>query len=87
MFDRSAVVQQHQKLDLRRAQIHFRGLHVGFILDALQLQPVEIDLRNITGFVPVAADSEHLVPESQVLAGQPQHRLGLQRFDKCAPQD
>ena len=31
------------------AQVHFGGLQVGFVLDALQFQSVEINLRDVAG--------------------------------------
>ena len=85
-LDRRAIVQQRQKLDLGGAQIHFRGLHIGFELHALQLQPIEIHLRDIAGFISVATDCQHVVPVSEVLLGQRQHGLCLQRLHECVAQ-
>ncbi len=57
-------------------------MHVGFELDALQLQAVEIDLGDIAGFVAVAADGERAVVEIQTLACDRQHRFLLEDLDE-----
>ena len=44
-------------------------LHVGFIGDTLKLEPVEIDLRDIAGLKPVAAQRQRLVVRGQVGLG------------------
>jgi hypothetical protein len=57
LLDRGPVVQQLQELDLRRPQVHFRGLQIGLVGHALQLQTVQIHARDIAGFVAVLADA------------------------------
>ncbi len=47
LLHRRAVIQQRQKLNLRRTQIDLRGLHIGLELDALQLQANQIHLRDV----------------------------------------
>ena len=69
LLDRRAIVEQHLKLDLGGAQVDQGGLHVGFELDALQLQAVEVDLCDIAGFVAVAAHGERAVVEIQDFRG------------------
>ena len=49
LLDRRAVVHKHQKLDLGRPQIHRRGFEVGFELNPLQFQAVQIHLGDVAG--------------------------------------
>ena len=77
LFHRSTVVQQRQKLNCGGAEIDFSGLHVRFVLDALQLQPVEIDAGDVAGTKPVVAHREHSVVVCQVIPGESQHGLRL----------
>ena len=51
LFNRRAVVQQRQQLDFRRADIYRGCLDIGQILHALQIEPHQIHLRDIAGFV------------------------------------
>ena len=76
--DRRAVVQQREQLDLGGAQIDPRRLQVGFELHALQLQPVQIHLRDIAGFETVRAHGQHLVVVGQVFRGEGHDGLLLQ---------
>ena len=49
------------KLDLGGAQVDQGSLHVGFKLNALQLQPVEVHLGDVAHLQAVAADFEHAI--------------------------
>ena len=86
LLDRRAIVEQRLKLDLSRAQVDQGSLHVGFELDALQLQAVEVHLGDIAGLVAVAADSEHAVVELQAFARDRQHGFLLEHLDEGAAQ-
>ena len=86
LFDRRPVIQQHQKLDLRRAQVDRGGLHVRFILDALQLQAVQVDARDIPCLESFAAHLKHVVVIGEVLLSQGQNCLLLEYLYECAPQ-
>jgi hypothetical protein len=54
------------------------GLHVRFVLHALQFQSVEIDLRDIAGVEAIVADLEHVVVVGKVVFCQLQQGFGLQ---------
>ena len=83
LFDRRhAIVHQRQQLDLRRSDVHQRGLQVRLELHALQLDTTEIDLRDVAGLEPIAADRDHLVVIGQVLLRQRQKGLGLQELNE-----
>ena len=86
LLDRRAVVEQRLELDLSRAQVDQGSLHVGFELDALQLQAVEVHLRDIARLVPVAAHSEHAVIELEALARDRHHSLLLEHLHEGAAQ-
>ena len=77
-LDRRPVVQEHQELDLGRAKIHHRRFEVGFELDALQLQAIQIHLRQVAGLEALAIHVEFAVPVVQVLLRVLQHRFRLQ---------
>ena len=83
---RRAVVEQRQQRDLGGPQIHLRGLQVGFVLDALQLDAVQIHPRDVAGLKTVAADGQLLFEVVQVLLGQRQQRLGLERLHESVAQ-
>ena len=61
--------KQHQKLDLGRAKIHHGGFEVGLELDALQLQAVEVHLRQVAGLEAGAVHVQLAIPIVQVLPG------------------
>ena len=63
-----------------------RGLVIGLVLDALQLQAVEIHAGDIAGLKAVAADGELLVEIVQVLLAPGSAGLGLQGLDESAAQ-
>ena len=86
LLHRGAVVEQHQELDLGRAHAGFRGLDVGFELNALQLQAVQVHAGDVAGLETVAAHGQQAVVVGQALAGHCQHRLGLERRDEGAAQ-
>ena len=67
LLDRRPVVEQHQKLDLGGPQIHHRRFKVGFELRALQLQPVQIHLRQVAGLEARAIHLQFPIPVRQVL--------------------
>ena len=72
------VVEQVQQLYLGGAQIDLRRLQIGFVLHPLQLQAVQIHLRDVAHLEAVAADGQLLVEVLQVVLGQRQHGLRLQ---------
>ena len=86
LFDGRPVIQQHQKLDLCRAQVDRGGLQVGFILDALQLQAVQVDARDIPCLESFATQIKHVVVIGKVLLSQCQNCLLLEDLYKRAPQ-
>jgi hypothetical protein len=71
---------------LGRPQVHLRGLQIGLVLHALQLQPVQVHSRDVAGFVAVLADSKLVIEVSQIILGQVAHGLGLQSLHECAAQ-
>jgi hypothetical protein len=71
-----------QKLNLGGAQVDNGVLNLHFILDAQQLDAVQIDLRDVAGAKTIAADGDDLVVVFEVGPGQIQHRLGLQSIDE-----
>ncbi len=81
-LDRSAIVEQHLKLDLGGAQVDEGGLHVGFELYALQLQAVEVHLGDIAGFEAVAAHGKRAVVEIETLACDGEHGFLLEHLDE-----
>ena len=72
-----AVVEQLQELNLGGAQVDDGRLQLRFVLHAQQLDAVEIDLRDVAGVKPVAADGDDLVVVVQIGLGHIQHGLGL----------
>ena len=58
---RRAVVQQLQNLDFRILQSHPGAFQVRFVLHALKLQPIEIDLRDAPHAELLPADGEYFV--------------------------
>ncbi len=80
LLDRRAVVQQSEQLNLRRAQIDFRRLQVGFILHALQFQPVQVHLRDAARLVALAIYLQQPVVVCEIFLGEIQDGLLLQRL-------
>ncbi len=70
LLNRSAFVQQRKQRDLRGAQVNVGGLQVGLILHPLQLQPVQVNLRDVTGLKAGSADIEHMIVIGQVIFRQ-----------------
>ena len=56
------------------------------VLDALKRQTIEIDLRDVAGLEPIAADGEHLVVVGEVGLRERQKGLRLQQLDERAAQ-
>ncbi len=86
LVHRRALVQQLQQLDLGGAQVDLRRLVVGFVLHALQLQALQVQLGDIAGGQAIAGDGQFAVEVVQVVLGQRQNGLGLQGGDEGAPQ-
>ena len=86
LLDRRPVVQQGQKLDLGRAQIHRGHFEVGLELDALQLQAIEVHLGQVARLEAIAIHRQLAVPVIQVLPGILAHRFRLQGLDKGVSQ-
>ena len=78
--DRRVVVEQRAKLDFRGAQIDQGGLRVGFKLNALQLQAIEVDAGDVPHLQALAADIEHAIVISEALLCHRQHGLLLQHL-------
>src|SRR5208337_4900921 len=57
-----------------------------FVLQALQFEPVEINLGDVAGLVAVAADFQNLVPVVEIVLRHAQHGLGLKDADKGVAQ-
>ena len=83
---RCPVVQQCQELDLRGPQIYGCRLPVGFVLDTLQLQAVQIHLRNVAGLPTIPIHSQKPVIVSKIILRELQDRFGLQRLNKGVSQ-
>src|SRR6185312_8792004 len=79
-------IQQLQQLDLRVADIDPRCLDIRFILHALQLETLHINLRNIARAETAAADVEQAVVIAQAILSNPEDRLRLQSLDESAAQ-
>ena len=75
-----------QQLDLGGPQVDQGGLHIGFELDALYLQAVEVDLCDIAGLEAVAADFKEAIVELEARARDCHHGLLLQYLDEEVPQ-
>ena len=86
LFKRSSIIQQSEQLNFGGAEIDLSSLQVGFVLHALQLQPVEIDLRYISSMEAISADLEHVVVVRKIVFCQLQDGFGLQGRHKCASQ-
>jgi hypothetical protein len=69
LIDRRAVVQQLEQLNLAGAQVDEGGFEIGFKLRALQLQTVQIHLRQVAGAEPFSIDVQLMVPIGQVVFG------------------
>ena len=82
LIHRGALVEQHQKSDLGGAQADQRGFQVALILHALQLQAVQVNLRDVSGGKAGAADLQHMVVVLEVILGELQDGLGLQCADE-----
>ena len=59
LVDRRAVVEQCQKLNLRRPQTDVGLFQFGFVLHALEFDPVQIDLGEVARREPFAAERDH----------------------------
>ncbi len=70
-------VQECEQLDLCGFQVLPGSLQIRFILDALQFQPVEINLRNVAGIEAGSAYIEHVVVVGKVVFRQLEHRFRL----------
>ena len=86
LLDGRPVVQEREELDLRRAQVHRGSLHVRFILDALQLQAVQVDAGDVPCPEALAAHIEDVVVVGEVLSRKGQDRLLLEHLYEGAPQ-
>ena len=73
-------------MNLRGSKIHGRGVDIGFILDSLKLQSIQLGFGNVARLKAVPADLQRMVPVAQVLTSQLQPGLGLQGLDERTPQ-
>src|SRR5260370_4612292 len=80
-LNRYPVVQEHQKVDLGRPKVYRCRFEVGFKLNALQLQTVQVYPGEIAGSKTPAIHSEFAVPVVQVLSCVLQYGLRLQDLD------
>src|ERR1700689_4128003 len=85
-LDWPAVVKQSEQVDLGGAEVDERGLHVGFVLQTLEFEAVEVDLGDVAGLVTVAADLQHLVVVTEIILRQVEDGLGLQNSYESAAQ-
>src|SRR5262249_2984013 len=74
---RRLIVEQPEELDLRGSQVHLGGLNVGFVVHALELQAVEIELCDVAGLESRAAKREHLVVARKVVRRERTERFRL----------
>ncbi len=86
LLDRRAVVEERQQLDLGGPQVDRGGLDIGFELNALQREPVQIQLRDVAGVETRAANPELTIPVSQILLRVVENGFGLQHLHKSVAQ-
>src|SRR5262245_35790729 len=72
------VVQQRKELNLRRPQIYGRRFAVGLVLDTLQLQAVQIYLRDVASLPASPIHSQKLVIVNQIILRELQDSLSLE---------
>src|ERR1700722_11998497 len=82
LVNRSAIVEQQQKLDFLRAQINDSGLDLRLILHTLELDPCQVDLGKVTGIKASSAYSDDLVVIIEIGLRQFKHRLCLESLHK-----
>ena len=82
LVDRSAIVKQQQELNLLGAQIDDCGLDLRFVLNALKLDPGQVDLGEVAGIESHAADVDDFVVVIEIGLRQFKHRLGLKCLHK-----
>src|SRR5580692_11001827 len=85
-LDRPAIVEHGQQVDLGGAKVDQRGLHIGFVLQALEFEAVEVDLGDVAGLVTFAADLQDLVVVAEIILGEVEDGFGLQDADEGAAQ-
>ena len=78
----------HKLLELNfcGSKIHGGRVHIGFILDSLKFQPVQIGFRNVSRAETIPADAKLVVPIAKIVASQLQPSLRLQGLHESAPQ-
>ena len=86
LLNRRAVIQKHEQLDFRGAQIDLRGLQIGLVLHPLQFQSVEIDLRDVASLQTIAAHVQQVVVVGEVFPGHVEDCFRLQRVHESAAQ-
>ena len=82
LFHRGVVVEQLKKLNFCRTQIDDSRLNLRLVLDAQQLDAVEIDLGNVSGFEAVAADLDDFVVIIQIGFCQIENGLCLEQSSR-----
>ena len=83
---RLPLVHQGQQSDLGGAQIHLGVHRVALELGALQFEACHVHPSDVAGPVTLAVHLQDFVVVDQVLAGQLDPRLGLQRAHERVPQ-
>src|SRR6185437_2833229 len=86
LFHRSRVSQQRDQIDLCGPQIDLRSFQIRFELDALQVYPLEIDLRNIAGLEPFPADRNLFIVVIEIFLRHLPYGLGQQHAHEGVPQ-
>ena len=86
LVDRRALVEQGQKGDLRGAEICQRGLIIGLVLHALQMDALHVHLRDIAGVIAILRNAVLLLEIIQLFFRQRLQVLGLQGLHKSVPQ-
>jgi hypothetical protein len=71
-------------LDLCGSQVYLGGLQVGFVLNALELEAIEINLGDGAGFVTVAVYIQDMVVVSEVFPGEVKDSFLLKGLDEGA---
>ena len=86
LIQRRAIVQELQQLNLGGTTVYDGRLQLRLVLHAQELDAVKVDLGNIAGPEPRAADLDDLVVVIEIGFGHVEYRLGLERLNKRGAQ-
>src|SRR3569833_3529146 len=86
LIDGRLRIQLLQQLDLCVADVDLRGLDIRFILDALQVETLHINLRYIARAETAAAHVKQTIVIAQAVLCDFENRLRLQSLNESAAQ-